>query len=81
MRVVDLGSRRGPAREAQSLYEEIAGRRLARAACLPAAPRRSSGALQTGRGDQAAEPAFGGRAPKIALPTRTWVAPNCTAIS
>ena len=24
---------------------------------------------------------FSGRAPKIALPTRTWVAPNCTAIS
>ena len=42
VRVVDLGSRRGPAREAQSLYEEIVGN-----AC-PAAPvcrrrRRSSG--------------------------------------
>jgi hypothetical protein len=27
------------------------------------------------------QPCRGGRAPKTALPTRTWVAPNCTAIS
>ena len=64
VRVVDLGSRRGPAREAQACAESP--RRLAGGVFLPPAPFD-----QRARDGVRAAPAFGGRSPKIALPTRT----------
>ena len=80
VRVVDLGSRRGPAREAQSA---VRGDRRGRIAAPQLPMRRADRSARSRRPlrAHAAAPGFGGRSPKIALPTRTWVAPNCTAIS